>query len=373
MAGIYIHIPYCKKACHYCNFHFSTTKYNMAEMMQAIGTEIDLRKNYVSENIESIYFGGGTPSIVQADELKKILDKIKQLFYVCPDAEITLEANPDDVSMQNLQSWKNIGINRLSIGIQSFHQSDLEWMNRAHSATQALQSIKAAQQAGFSNITCDLIYGMPLLTDEKWLENLEQIKQLRIPHLSAYALTVEPKTALYVMIAKHKVENMDMEKQARQFDLLMQWAKANHFEHYEISNFALKGFRSKHNSSYWQGKNYIGFGAAAHSFDGNSRQWNIANNALYIRSLQNNSLNFEKEILTLTNKINETIMLSLRTMEGIDLEKIEKNFGIAEKQRLLRLAKKWMQRNQLTQKDNHLLLTNSGKHFADGIAADFFV
>ena len=373
MAGIYIHIPYCKKACHYCNFHFSTTKYNMDEMLQAICKEMDLRKNYLSENIETIYFGGGTPSIVQPNELNKIMVKIYQLFSVCRDAEITLEANPDDVSAENLQAWKNIGVNRLSIGIQSFHQPDLEWMNRAHSATQAVQSIKAAQQAGFSNLTCDLIYGTPLLTDEKWLQNLEQIKQLNVPHLSAYALTVEPKTALYAMIEKRKVENIDAEKQTRQFDMLTQWAQANNFEHYEISNFALKGFRSKHNSSYWQGKNYIGFGAAAHSFDGNSRQWNIANNALYIRSLQNNSLNFEKEILTIANKINEAVMLSLRTMEGIDLEKIEKNFGMPEKQRLLRIAKKWMQKNQLAQKNNHLILTPSGKHFADGIAADFFV
>ncbi|ANI90271.1 coproporphyrinogen III oxidase [Arachidicoccus ginsenosidimutans] len=373
MSGIYIHIPYCKKACHYCNFHFSTTRYNSAEMMNCIRQEIDLRKNRIDDEVETIYFGGGTPSIINADELEKIVDKIKKNFPVSDNAEITLESNPDDINKEKLLQWKSIGINRLSIGTQSFCEEDLQWMNRAHSATQAFQSIVLAQENGFLNISADLIYGTPMLTDELWRNNLQKITELNIPHLSAYALTVEPKTALHKMIEKHKTPDIDLEKQVRHFDILMQWATQNNFEHYEISNFAKQGFRSRHNSSYWQGKRYLGIGPSAHSFNGNARQWNIANNALYIQSLKSNQLNFEEEILSGENKLNELIMISLRTIEGIDLGKIETDFSFEHKIRLEIIAKKFLNKKMLALQNNHLTLTNRGKHYADGIAADLFV
>jgi len=229
-----------------------------------------------------------------------------------------------------------------------------------------------AQDAGFKNISCDLIYGTPLLTNELWMENLNMIASLNIPHLSAYALTVEPKTALQKMIEKHKVKDIDPKKQVQQFDLLMQWAKENNFEHYEISNFAKKGFRSRHNSSYWQGKHYLGIGPSAHSFSGNARRWNVSNNALYLQSLQNSQLNFEEEILTEENKLNEYIMISLRTIEGIDLQKIENDFNIENRIRLELFAKKYIDKEMLVHQDNHLILTDRGKHYADGIAAELF-
>lgn len=372
MSGIYIHIPYCKKACHYCNFHFSTTRYHAGEMMDCIVKEIGLRKDYLADEMETIYFGGGTPSIIPAEKIAAALENIYTNFRVAKNPEITLEANPDDISKENLSQWKAAGINRLSIGIQSFQEDDLQWMNRAHHAAQAFQSIMLAQDAGFKNISCDLIYGTPLLTNELWMENLNMIASLNIPHLSAYALTVEPKTALQKMIEKHKVKDIDPKKQVQQFDLLMQWAKENDFEHYEISNFAKKGFRSRHNSSYWQGKHYLGIGPSAHSFSGNARRWNVSNNALYLQSLQNSQLNFEEEILTEENKLNEYIMISLRTMEGIDLQKIENDFNIENRIRLELFAKKYIDKEMLVHQDNHLILTDRGKHYADGIAAELF-
>lgn len=373
MAGIYIHIPYCKKACHYCNFHFSTTKYAVDEMLENIKLEAALRKDYLKETVHTVYFGGGTPSIVSPLGLQLIVDKIKALYQVDDQAEITLEVNPDDISKENLAAWKRAGFNRLSIGIQSFHEPDLMWMNRSHNAIQALYAIELAQEYGFENISIDLIYGTPLLTDELWYKNLAQVAALNIAHLSAYALTVEPKTALDKMIAKGKVPAIQPQKQVEQFDILMQWASANNFEHYEISNFAKPGFRSKHNSNYWQGIAYLGLGPSAHSFDGNTRQWNIANNALYLQSLKDRQLNYEEEILSRENKINEMLMISLRTKEGIDLEKIKITFGEEEKERVENLAIPWINHNHLYKKEHHLILTSTGKHFADGIAADFFL
>ncbi|MDE1190810.1 MAG: radical SAM family heme chaperone HemW [Arachidicoccus sp.] len=372
LSGIYIHIPYCKKACHYCDFHFSTTKYNSAEMMDCINKEMLLRKNYLQDEIETIYFGGGTPSLLKAEEIRRVTETIRNNFTVTEFPEITLEANPDDIDEESILQWKFAGINRLSIGVQSFHQKDLEWMNRAHDEKQALNCVLLAQDAGIENISCDLIYGTPLLTDEMWNENLNKIAFLKIPHLSAYALTVEPRTALHKMIEKKKVENINMNKQAHQFDMLMLWAKENNFEHYEISNFAKNGRRSKHNSSYWLGKHYLGIGPSAHSFNGNARRFNIANNALYIQSLKNNDLPFEEEILTKENKLNEYIMISLRTIQGTDLNKIEKEFDISQRKRIEELAGKYMYQGMIIAYNNYLILTDKGKHYADRIAADLF-
>ncbi|MEK7227130.1 MAG: radical SAM family heme chaperone HemW, partial [Bacteroidota bacterium] len=300
MAGIYIHIPFCRQACHYCNFHFATSLHYKNELIAGLLKEIDLipfpspqveKGDVISERMETIYFGGGTPSLLNIEDLILIIEKIKTVFAVTADAEITLEANPDDITEKKLIDWKEAGINRLSIGIQSFFDEDLKWMNRAHTAKQAIDNLKLATTQ-FNNITIDLIYGTPQLTNEKWKQNVDSAISLNIPHLSCYALTVEPKTPLDKMIRQHQTENINPEKQSEQFLLLMQWMEEAGYEHYEISNFAKPGWRSRHNSSYWQGKNYLGIGPSAHSFNGAERQWNISNNNIYIESINRGTVPF---------------------------------------------------------------------------------
>jgi oxygen-independent coproporphyrinogen-3 oxidase len=373
MAGIYIHIPFCKKACHYCNFHFSTAKGQVPAMVNAIRREAALNRSYISENIQTIYFGGGTPSLLSEEEIRSIINDIHTLFTVVDDAEITLEANPDDIHIENLRSWKQSGVNRLSIGVQSFFEEDLQWMNRAHNAAQAMNAVKLAQQEGFHNITIDLIYGTPGLTDEKWKQNIETVLRLDVPHLSCYALTVEPKTALAKMIATHQSADVDADKQARHFSILTQCLSAAGFEHYEISNFALPGFRSRHNSSYWQGKPYLGLGPSAHSFNRKSRQWNIANNSLYVTAIEKGEVPFEEELLTETQRLNEYIMTSLRTVEGMSLSKIAADFGDAGALSIEQAAQKHIDLGHLKKVNDVLQLTAEGKFLADGIAADLFV
>lgn len=372
MAGIYIHIPFCKKACHYCNFHFSTTGKNMPAMVQAIVQEAEIRRDYITENISTIYIGGGTPSLLQVEDLRLQIEAMRTLFTVDEDAEITLETNPDDIIAEKIAAWKAIGINRLSIGIQSFVEDDLKWMNRAHNAIQALQSIHLAQQAGFNNITIDLIYGTPTLTDEQWQQNVQTAIALNIPHLSCYALTVEPKTALDKMIAARTMANVDPEKQSRHFLQLMQWLKEAGYEHYEISNFAKPGMRSRHNSSYWQGKHYIGLGPSAHSFNGTSRQWNVANNALYLKAIEAGEVPFEIEHLTPTEQLNEYIMTSLRTMEGLSLTHIQQHWGDGHTHHLKEESATFIAEGKMIFSNNRLILTNEGRLFADGIAASLF-
>ncbi len=341
-------------------------------MLQAICTEALLRKDYINEKVSTIYFGGGTPSLLKIADLRLQIEKLRELFALEDNAEITLEANPDDITAEKLAEWKMAGINRLSIGIQSFFEEDLQWMNRAHSAEQALQSILLAQEAGFDNITIDLIYGTPTLTDERWVHNIQTAISLKIPHLSCYALTVEPKTVLYKMIEQHKMPNIDSEKQSRHFEILMQLAGAAGFEHYEISNFAKPGRRSRHNSSYWQGKQYLGLGPSAHSYNGNSRQWNISNNALYLKSIEQNTIPFEIEYLTATQQLNEYIMTSLRTMEGLSLYHVRQTWGAKNKEQIEKDARKFLDAGTLELKNDHLVLTPKGKFFADGIAAALF-
>lgn len=371
MAGIYIHIPFCKRACHYCNFHFSTSASNTSEMVKAIVKEAELRKVYLNEKVETIYFGGGTPSLIRIYDLRFTIEWIKELFEVADDAEITLEANPDDITEEKLMDWKEMGINRLSIGIQSFFEEDLQWMNRAHNAEQALVSIELALKH-FDTITIDLIYGTPTLSDEKWKLNVLKAIELNIPHLSCYALTVEPRTALDKMILQGKKENVDTEKQARHFELLMQWLSEAGYEHYEISNFAKPGKRSKHNSSYWQGKHYLGLGPSAHSYDGATRQWNISNNALYLKSIEQNIVPFEVEKLTPTQRLNEYIMTSLRTDEGLSLTYVDVNWNHKQAQELLKAADVFVAREEMMKMNDNLVLTNKGKLLADGIAAELF-
>jgi oxygen-independent coproporphyrinogen-3 oxidase len=372
MAGIYIHIPFCKQACNYCNFHFSVNKQQLSKMIDAIATEAKLQQQYLKEPIETIYFGGGTPSLLTYHHLTTILQEIKATYQLAPNVEITLEANPDDINEEKLQFWKMAGINRLSIGIQSFFEEDLIWMNRAHNSIQARECIQLAQKAGFDNISIDLIYGGPSLTDAHWKQNLATSFKLGIQHLSAYALTVEPKTTLAKKINSKQLPDIDLEKQANHFDILIALTSNAGFEQYEISNFALAGKRSKHNSNYWSGKHYLGLGPAAHSYNGKSRQWNIANNSLYMASIDQNSIPFEIEALTGLQELNEYIMTSLRTSDGIDLAKIQLLGGAACLKKIKDVAAKYVETSKIELKENHFILTNQGKFFADGIAADFF-
>jgi oxygen-independent coproporphyrinogen-3 oxidase len=371
LAGIYLHIPFCKRACHYCNFHFVTSLRQKDELIQALVTEIALQKDYLGgETIETIYFGGGTPSLLTITELQLLLETIRFNFFVMPTAEITLEANPDDISNEKLFESKEAGINRLSIGVQSFFDEDLQWMNRAHNAQQAISNLQLATHY-FNNITIDLIYGTPQLTNEKWKKNVETALASHIPHFSCYALTVEPKTPLDKMIREHRSDDVNPDKQSEQFLLLMQWMEEAGYEHYEISNFAKPGFRSKHNAAYWQGKKYLGLGPSAHSFNGTERQWNVSNNNQYITAINKGELPAEKEVLTPVQQLNEYIMTSLRTMEGIDLEIINSRFGVTEAE-LLSKAKKHLESGLMKNVGNALVLTKEGKLLADGIAARLF-
>ena len=339
----------------------------------ALLKEISLQKNYLQgEMIETIYLGGGTPSLLEKDELLKISRELQQHFDIQAGVEFTLEANPDDINAKALRDWKDAGINRLSIGIQSFFEEDLQWMNRAHNALQAKNCIVLAQEAGFLNLSADFIYGGPTLTDDKWEKNIATALSLGIPHLSCYALTVEAGTALQKMIVLHKKEDVDTEKQARHFLLLMDWLKTAGFEHYEISNFAKPGFRSRHNSSYWGRKKYLGLGPSAHSYNQRSRQWNVANNALYVQSLIQDKIPFEEESLTPVQHLNEYIMTSLRTMEGLDLDLIENSFGKNTGTLLREAAGKFIKTGRLSFNKRFFQLTKEGKLFADGIAADLF-
>ena len=374
MAGIYLHIPFCKKACHYCDFHFSTSPQYKDQMLQALIQEIDLRKNYLSgETIETIYFGGGTPSLLSADELQVLIGAITDNFEVSPTAEITLEANPDDLNPQKVKELRQTLINRFSIGIQSFFEEDLKWMNRAHSASEAQSSIKRVQDAGFENITADLIYGYPLLSKPKWEHNIQQLIELNIPHISSYSMTVEPATALSSFIKKGEQKPMDEGQSAAQFLILMEQLKDAGFDHYEISNFAKPGLYSRHNSNYWEGVPYLGIGPSAHSFNGESRQWNISNNSKYIDQIGLKKIPAEMEVLSTENRINEYIMTSLRTNKGMSLQKINERFGSDYANEVRDGLELFADKNWINIKDQLVTLTTDGKLFADHIALELFI
>ena len=343
-------------------------------MTDALKKEITLshKFNTGKEIIETIYFGGGTPSLLHKRDIEELLFTIKNSYAVNPSAEITLEANPDDITIEKLNNWKDAGINRLSMGIQSFKEADLKWMNRVHNAEEATACIELAREAGFHNFSVDLIYGTPLLTDEEWHDNVKKVIALGAPHFACYALTVEPGTALQKMIGLHKKADVDTDGQARQFLLLMKWMWDAGYEHYEISNFAKPGFRSRHNSSYWKGDSYIGIGPSAHSYNGKARKWNIANNALYIQSIKNNIIPFEEEILTINQSLNEYIMTSLRTIEGLDLRVVQNKFSEGERERIENEIKNYLDKELMIRREQSLILTDNGKLFADGIASDLF-
>jgi len=373
MAGIYLHIPFCKKACHYCNFHFSTQTADMQVFVDTLIQEIALQKSYIKEPIETIYFGGGTPSLLEEAQLKEILAAIDAHFEKADVIECTLEANPDDMHPSKIAAWKKIGINRLSIGIQSFQASALTWMNRAHTVEQSHAAIQMALDAGIDNLSIDLIYGTPSLSDQALMADLDWIAHYQIKHVSCYALTVEDKTALKKSIEKGQIENIDSEKQARHFEIVCARLKTMGLEHYEISNFAKPGFRSQHNSHYWSGETYLGLGPSAHSFNTISRQWNIANNALYIKSIAQGQLNFEIELLTEANRYNEYMMTSLRRIEGFDLDLIAAKFGNRYYEHSIAIINEMEPRNIFNQNGNQYSLKDEAKFLADGIASDFFI
>ncbi len=372
MPGIYLHIPFCKQACNYCNFHFTTSLKYKDDLVDALTKEILLRKDLSkNEVVNTIYFGGGTPSLLTIADCGLLLNNLLQNFRVATDAEITLEANPDDITPEKLKGWKDAGINRLSIGVQSFFEDELRWMNRAHNKEQAVAGLELAI-AHFSNITIDLIYGSPLLTDKMWEHNVKTAVGYGIPHLSCYALTVEEKTPLHKQINLQQKQTVDGDKQAHQFLLLMQWLRSAGYQHYEVSNFAKPGFRSRHNSAYWQGIDYIGIGPSAHSYNGVTRQWNVANNQKYIASINAGILPVEEEILSEKNKLNEYIMISLRTIEGLDLEVVEQKWGREKKELIQKQLLPFISRKQVVQKNNLTQLTDEGMLAADGIAAELF-
>jgi oxygen-independent coproporphyrinogen III oxidase len=375
LAGIYIHIPFCKQACNYCNFHFSTSLRQQTVMMEAIGRELSLRRAYLKdEKINTIYIGGGTPSLLEAKQLTVLFEIIFKTYDVSTTAEITLEANPDDLSVAYLQMLKrDTPINRLSIGIQSFADNDLKYMNRAHNAQEARHCLENALTIGFQNLTVDLIYGTPTTSHAQWLTNLNTIFDYKIPHISCYALTVEPKTPLDKQIRLQKKIAVSDEHAATQFEVLMEQMAQKSYVHYEISNFAQAGWYSKHNANYWKGVSYLGVGPSAHSFDGASRQWNVANNHQYLNGIAIENLNFEKEILTINQQYNEYVMTALRTIWGIDIEIIELKYGFEKRCFFEKMVQFFIDNQNIIKNKNHYILSASGKFLADGIAAELFI
>lgn len=373
MSGIYIHIPFCKQACHYCDFHFSTSLKKKDEMVLALAKEIALRKNeFADEIVETIYFGGGTPSILEITDIRLLIDAVYQNYKVIENPEITVEANPDDLSEERIIELSKNKVNRLSIGIQSFFEDDLKLMNRAHNSAEAKKCLEIATKY-FDNISIDLIYGVPEMSNEKWLHNVETALSFNVPHISSYALTVEPKTALHTFIQKGIIPQPDDEVAQEHFHLLVEKLEENDFVHYELSNFGKENYFSKNNSSYWLGKKYIGIGPSAHSYDGISRSWNVSNNTQYLKSIAENQLPSETETLTTTDRYNEYVMTGLRTVWGVSLERIAKEFGQTYLDYLNRQAAKYIEDHLLFVDENILRTTKSGKFLSDGIASDLFL
>jgi len=373
MAGIYLHIPFCKQACNYCDFHFSTSLKMKASFVDALVAEIELRKSvFDQQTINSIYFGGGTPSLLSEKDLNRIFETLFTSFRVSPLAEITLEANPDDLSPEKIQVLKKTPINRLSIGIQSFRDEDLRFMKRAHNAKEALSSIKSCKQAGFTNLSVDLIYGTPGMDTSAWLENLNIAFDLDIPHISSYALTVEPNTELHHQILHQKVSNVDENQSAAQFELLTSQMKRNGYEQYEISNFCKPGAYSKHNSSYWKKDMYLGLGPSAHSFYDNKRLWNVSNNTKYVKSLAQNLLPLQEEVLSLEDRYNEYVMTSLRTKWGCSIAEIETNFSSELAAYFRNEIELYVSTENVLVKKEVYYLSEKGKLLADKIASDLF-
>ncbi|ALU75640.1 coproporphyrinogen III oxidase [Tenacibaculum dicentrarchi] len=372
MAGIYIHIPFCKQACFYCDFHFSTSLKKKNELISCLITELEIRKNELqNELIETIYFGGGTPSLLSSEEITSLLNAIYKHYKVIENPEITLEANPDDLSEEKILELANSPINRLSIGVQSFFEEDLKSMNRAHNSKEAKECLSIATRY-FDNITVDLIYGVPDMSNERWKENLQIAFDFGVNHISSYALTVEPKTVLDSFVKNGKYPEPDETEAKEHFDILVAETAKNGFVHYEISNFGKPAYFSKHNTSYWLGKKYIGIGPSAHSFSKTHRSWNIANNAKYIKELQEGKLPNEQEELSEEDQFNEYLMTGLRTIWGVSLAEIQANFKACFKEDLLKSSEKFIAEGLLIIENNTLKTTPKGKFLADGLASELF-
>jgi len=372
MSGIYIHIPFCKQACHYCDFHFSTSMKKKEDMLLAIAKELKMRKNEsASEQIETIYFGGGTPSVLTLEEINFLIETVYENYSVSDTPEITLEANPDDLSSEKILELSKSKINRLSIGIQSFFEDDLQMMNRAHNSNEAIACLKESTKY-FDTISVDLIYGIPGMSNEKWKQNIETALSFGIPHISSYALTVEPRTALYKLIQTGKIAAPDDEVAQEHFLILVEMLEASQFIHYELSNFAKENYFSRNNSAYWLGKKYIGIGPSAHSYDGVSRSWNVSNNTIYIKSITDTILPKETEILSVTDRYNEYIMTGLRTVWGVSLVRIETEFGNQYLKYLQKQVQKFLDDDLVSIENRILKTTIKGKFLTDGIASDLF-
>jgi len=373
VSTLYLHIPFCKQACHYCDFHFSTVKKTYQPVMAALLRELALRADYLSDKLlSSVYFGGGTPSLLENDDLLRLMEQTNTLFTLAADAEITLEANPDDLTKTALKNFRQAGINRLSIGTQSFFDADLMLMNRAHSASEAESSIKRAQDAGFENLTIDLIYGMPDADFARWRANVQKAIDLHIPHISAYALTVEPKTALAKKVESGELIVASELAVEQQYLQLCEALKSEGFAHYELSNFGKPGFESRHNTSYWNGTPYLGIGPSAHSFDGKTRQWNVANNSLYAAKVGAQTPWFEEEEIGENDQFNEYVMTGLRTAKGILLSEIDARFGDYRTERLLRDASNYLECGRLVQADDRIFIPEQDWLISDRIISDLF-
>ena len=373
MSGIYLHIPFCKQACYYCDFHFSTSLKKKEEMLLALKTELLFRKHELQgQTVETIYFGGGTPSLLSIDELNSLIDEVHKNYSVSTNPEITLEANPDDLTVKRINDLNNTSINRLSIGIQSFFEDDLKSMNRAHNAQEAKQCLEEATKY-FDNITIDLIYGIPNMSVGKWNENLQTAFKYNVNHISAYALTVEPKTALDSFIKKGSYPRIDEGLALQHFEHLVFETQKQGYIHYEISNFGKPNYFSKHNTSYWQGKPYLGVGPSAHSFNGKERSWNVSNNSKYIQSIQEGTLSLTMETLSTKDRYNEYVMTGLRTIWGVSLSKVESEFGTTFKSYLLYQAKPYFDNGQLVILEDKIVISDKGKFLSDGIASDLFM
>lgn len=374
MSAIYIHIPFCRKACHYCDFHFSTQLNAKAEMVAAIMKEIALQADYLgTTTLESIYFGGGTPSLLTERELQSILEQIYRFFSINPAAEITLEANPDDFSQFSPSIYRSLGINRLSIGIQTFDETHLKFLNRLHDSKQATSAVRKAQDAGIDRLSIDLIYGIPAASHAIWENDLTQALALEVSHISSYCLTIEEKTVFGKWLKQKKIQAIDDDFANQQFEILIHTLQQNEYEHYEISNFARQQAYAKHNSHYWTQGAYLGIGPSAHSYNGNSRQYNIANNALYIRSIQQGKVPYQREILSDTDQINEYLMTHLRTQWGIDLEVLKHQFKENLIERHTTLLKNLIKQGLIKQENNKIVLTHKGKFLADEISVQLFI
>ncbi|RKS12984.1 radical SAM family heme chaperone HemW [Flavobacterium sp. 120] len=372
MSGIYIHIPFCKQACHYCDFHFSTSMKKKEEMVLAIAKEIQMRKSeFENEDVETIYFGGGTPSVLSSEEINFLIAAVYSNYSVIENPEITLEANPDDLSSERIIELSKSKINRLSIGIQSFFEEDLQLMNRAHNSAEAKKCLEEATKY-FDNISLDLIYGIPRMSNDKWKQNIETALSFGIPHISSYALTVEPKTALNKLIQTGKIAAPKDEVAQEHFAILVETLEANNFIHYELSNFGKANYFSKNNSAYWLGKKYIGIGPSAHSYDGVSRSWNVSNNSLYLKSIQEDKLPNEIEILSTADRYNEYVMTGLRTIWGVSLDRIKTEFGDEYLDYLNKQVQKFLNDDLVFIENNILKPTRKGKFLTDGIASDLF-